>query len=105
MGEEGSVTRWLLVLLLGLDCLLRPASAQAGKADPIDAKTVAAWEKLGARLGGVLKDKDRFPTFRVTTRASSQGLPGFKFYRLPGGKLPRLPRSASRSPSILAPLR
>ncbi len=73
------------------------------KPSGLDAKIVEKYEKLGAFYGGFTAapespDCDDFLNqsaseivFTEGEEAASNGLPGFCWYRLPGGKLPELP--------------
>ena len=53
---------------------------------------MAAYERLGARYGGMVKGPHIFHSFKAGKEAASKGLPGFRFNSLADGRLPRLPQ-------------
>src|SRR5438874_2621672 len=81
-----------LLALLPLMVQAADAQPKAEKAEGIDARTVAAYQKLGARYGGVVKRRSGFPQFNEGKEAARKGLPGFRLSSLADGKLPRLPQ-------------
>jgi hypothetical protein len=88
----------LVVLLLVLPWPVQAADAQpkAKKAEGIDARTVAAYEKLGARYGGAVKTGSltsvSLQHFEAGKEAATKGLPGFRVSPLADGKFPHLPK-------------
>jgi RNA polymerase sigma factor (sigma-70 family) len=62
------------------------------KIKPIEAATIAAYEKLGAKYGGFETFESAMISFTPGEQAAVNGVPGFCFIgELPEGKLPKLP--------------
>jgi hypothetical protein len=72
----------MVVPILFLGCLVFNLRADERK-DPIDAETIADFEKLGASRALVSFDRDADIT---------KALRGFRFVELPEGKIPKLPQ-------------
>jgi hypothetical protein len=82
----------VLLLLLPLTLSLAAAQSKPRKVEGIDARTVAAYEKLGAVYGGVVQGRSGFHEFEEGKEAARKGLAGFRFKSLADGKLPSLPQ-------------
>jgi hypothetical protein len=70
--------------------LVLPLQAEEPKYKPIDADTIAVYEKLGAEYGGFKANEWGDIRFRPGAEAAANGLPGFRFGVLEGN-LPKLP--------------
>src|SRR5262249_4033024 len=71
---------WLALLSAGVQ-----GQEKKPEGKGIDAATVAAYEKLGAKYGGWGKADD---TFQPGQKYAESGLPGFELRTFPEGKLP-----------------
>src|ERR1700722_1783333 len=86
----------VIFAILSLGCLHISLLADEPKYEPIDAETVAAYEKLGGRYGGfsVVEFGNLKWTFRIAEEEAVKGLPGFyfgyakEFPKLPPVKVP-----------------
>ncbi|HEV3383989.1 MAG TPA: sigma-70 family RNA polymerase sigma factor [Gemmata sp.] len=65
--------------------------ADEPKFQPIDAATIAAYKKLGARVGRFAYTPAEFFRFSGGDDEATKGLPGFAFRELTDGKVPKLP--------------
>ena len=80
------------IAILCLGCLVPTLRADDPKTKSIDAGTISAYEKIGAKYGGFFVDKTGFLLFGAGEKAAGLWTPGFGFTEeLPGGKLPKLP--------------
>ena len=81
-----------LIAVLCLGCFVVWGSTdELPKYKPIDAETIAAYEKLGAKYGGLGENKYGFIEFSQTKDALAKRLPGFRISPSSKGILPKLP--------------
>src|SRR5262245_57959609 len=66
-------------VLLPALVLVCPLFGEEKKFKPIDDKTLAAWQKKGARAGGYYTAKNGATSFHLSKKISAKELPGFRF--------------------------
>jgi hypothetical protein len=86
-----------LVSLLCLGGLSTRLDAEEPKYEPVDAKTIAAYEKLGAKYGGVGFTDFNGMQFLKGARWVGKRIPAFEFGYMK--EIPELPRSTCLSGS------
>ncbi len=82
----------ILIVILCLGCMANPSQTdEPSKSKPIDPKTIAAYEKIGAQHGGFAVDADGSVRFTWIKEEAAHLLPGFRFLALRDGVLAKMP--------------